>query len=115
MSFLSPEQIRSVRIKGSKVVNIEGLGKELRVLKMSSGAAAGAGLLQEQVKAGVKPNSALLVHMLAHALSDLDGTLLGVEDAQMLFDLLPMEAVVTLVNEVSALMGTAAAEPPLGK
>lgn len=101
MPFLSPEQIRAVRIKGSKLVAIEEIDRSLRVVRLASGAALEAEELQKAVRDGSRKRHELVLFMLEHALADEQGNMLSAQDARTLFDLLPMSVVSKLVNEVA--------------
>ena len=105
MSFLTPEQIRAVRIKGSKIIKPEELDKEIRVIKMSSNSTLVAKDLQTEVNAGKKSQSDLMIYMMENALADLDGNKISHEDAALLFDLLGIDAIGKIISEISSLIG----------
>ena len=105
MSFLSPEQVRAVRVKGSKIIKPDELEKEIRVIKMSSSATLAAKEIQEAVKNKTKSQSELMVFMMENALADLEGNRISHDDALQLFDLLSIEAIGKIVTEISSLIG----------
>lgn len=105
MAFLTPEEIKAIRSKGSKVVRLESIDKDIRLIKMSSSLALEAEELQEDVKSGKKNRSALMLFMMQHACTTLEGEPLTEPDARALFELLPLSDISLMVNEIAALMG----------
>lgn len=105
MAFMTAAEIKAVRCKGSKVVVLEGLDKEVRIIKMAAEAQLASQELQAAVKEGKRAKSDMLRFMLEHALADLEGTPLSAEDAAQIFQLLSMPALSKLVTEIGALIG----------
>lgn len=107
MAFLTAEQIRKVRIKGSTVLKFDALdGLELRVVKMSSGAQLATQDVQKEVAEGKKSQRDFLIFMLKNSCAKMDGELFTDEDANTVFDLLPLEDVTRVVNEAARLIGS---------
>lgn len=105
MSFLTPEQVRDVRIKGSEILKLEELNdKEIRVIKMSSSRQLEAGLLQEARALGKASQADVLLYMLQHSCADMAGNPLTADDARTLFDVLSLSTVTMLVNKATALI-----------
>lgn len=105
MPLFTQEQIRNIRLKGSRLLAISAIDKAVRVVRMSSTRALEAGELQAAVKAGTRRQSELVVFMMTHAIADEAGNMLTPEDAATLCDLLPvgeLTRIVDVVNEVMA-------------
>lgn len=113
MSFITPEQVRAIRMKGSNVVKLEELDKEIRVIKMSSGGALEAAEITELVKVGKKTNRDVLLFLISNACADLEGNLISYDDAVVLFNVLPMASLSKLIDEVNKLMGGSPLTPAL--
>lgn len=105
MAFMTPAEIKAVRLKGSKVVTIEALGKEVRIIKMASAAQMKSAELNEEVRAGRKKTTDTFLFLLEHGLSDLEGNPLTADDAKTIFELLPQSGLLSLVKEISTLIG----------
>lgn len=107
MAFLTKEQIRKVRIKGSVVKKFAALDdKELRIVKMSSSAQLETQQIQKKVAEGKLSNKDFLIFMVQNACADMEGDLFSEEDARGVFDLLPLEDVTAIVNEAAKLIGS---------
>ena len=104
MAFITPEQVKAVRLKGSKLITLESIDRSVRVVKMASGRALESGELNAEVKSGKRRQSELMLFLLEHACADEAGNMLTHDDAATLFDILPMNELVTIVNEVNALL-----------
>lgn len=105
-AFLTPEQIRKVRIKGSTVMKFEALDdKELRIVKMSSSAQLETQEIQKKVRDGKLTNKDFLIFMVKNACASMEGDLFTDEDATGVFDLLPLEEITRIVNEAARLIG----------
>jgi hypothetical protein len=109
--FLTAEQIRKVRLNGSKQVAIDGTDKPLRLIKLSGAAALEVGEIQKAVEKGERTRKEMFLFLLAHAFTDDSGEPLTAEDAEMLFDLLPIQTISNLVNQVTASINAAAEKP----
>lgn len=111
MAFLTPEQIRAVRIKGSKIVMLAGIEKEIRIIKMSSGKAIESQELQQEIRQGKKSQSDMIRFMFENTLAEIDGTPITQEDAVVLFNLLPVDGLSNLVLEINQLINVPSKEP----
>lgn len=98
MAFMTPDAIKAVRIKDSKVITIERIGKEVRIIQMSAEAQDLSAALHEQINAGARPKRDAIIFMFEHALAELDGTPLTAEDAKLIFSLLDIPSVTALTN-----------------
>ncbi len=105
-AFLTPDQIRKVRIKGSTVMKFAELDdKELRIVKMSSSAQLETQQIQKQVRDGNLSNKDFLIFMVKNSCANMEGDLFSEDDALGVFDLLPLDAVTRIVNEAAQLIG----------
>lgn len=103
MPFLTAEQVKAVRLKNSKVIPIEGLdGRSIRLLRLSSSAAFLMRELRKQIADGTKTDKDLFLALLEHGCADEEGTPLTAEDAQQLFEVLPVDEIKNLVTDISA-------------
>lgn len=106
MSFITAEQVRAVRMKGSKTVHLDELDKDILVVKMSSSKSLVAGDLSAEAKKGDSAKKAeFMVFMFEHGLADTSGVPLTHEDAVTLFDILPIETTMKLLSTIGSLTG----------
>ena len=101
MPFLTQEQVRAVRLKGSTVVPVDRLGKGIRVALVSGSRAF---QLRELQQAAAKERD-VFVFMLQAACVDDDGNPFAREDAEQIFDLLTMDELASIVSEVTKSLG----------
>lgn len=103
MSFLTAEQVKAVRLKDSKLIPIAGVeGKSIRLLRMSSSAALQMRELRTQIANGTKTDKDLFLLLLEQGCADETGTPLTGEDAQQLFEVLPIDELSKLVADITA-------------
>jgi hypothetical protein len=128
MAFLTPEQIKAVRVKGSTKHELERLGKAVLIVHMSADAALEMRAFQKKMgtpdqvaDSGAKTQRDLFVHMLTQAIATEDGELLGKADAELLLRTLNMGEVTRLIDAVNKLLsealgdsGKAAGNPAAG-
>lgn len=106
-AFLTPEQIRKIRIKGSTVMKFASLDdKELRVVKMSSGAQLESQSIQKDVAEKKLRQKDFLIFMIKNSCAQMDGELFTDEDAEGVFDILPVDDVILIVNEAARLIAS---------
>lgn len=105
MAFITPEQARAVRLKGSRVIRVDELDRDLRLLKLSGAAAMKAEALQAEVTEGKKTKLDLFEFLFQHAYADEHGVPLTHDDAQTLTGLLSLEALTRLLDELNASIG----------
>lgn len=113
MAFLTPEQIREVRCKGSRLIAVDEIGKSLRLLKMSGACATKAEEFQTEVEAGKRKKTDLFHFMLQNVCADEAGNLLTPDDATTLVELLSLESLTKLLAEINDFLSIKA--PTLGK
>lgn len=106
MPFLTEEQVRAVRLKGSETIKLERLEKSIRVVLVSGNKAFEIRELQSLTDAKTpKGQRAIFMFMLEAACADDEGNLFTHADAEQLFDVLSLEEVTQLVNKVSDTLG----------
>lgn len=105
MAFMSPAEVKAVRLRGSKPIIIEGLNKEARIIKMGADAQNRSAELQAEIAAGKRPRNDSILFMFENALAEPDGTPLTADDAVQLFKLLDLPELTKLVNDIAAHMG----------
>jgi hypothetical protein len=111
MAFLTPEQIKAVRVKGSTKHLLERLEKTVLIVHMSADAALEMREFQKKGDASdQKSQRALFVHMLTQAIATEDGDLLPKSDAELLLKTLNMGEITKLINKVNELLGEALGE-----
>lgn len=103
MAFMTPAEIKAVRLKDSKVVTV--LGKQVRVIQMASAAQMKSAELNQEILAGRKKTSDSFLFFLEHGLSNLEGDRFTAEDAAIIYELLPQPELISLVEEITALVG----------
>jgi predicted polyphosphate/ATP-dependent NAD kinase len=96
MSFITPEKVREIRLRGAKDLEIDGLDTKFKLVKLSAKAGEQLIELQEQVKAGKISPVAVAGFTLQHAVATPEGDLLSHEDADQLMSVLSLEAVMKL-------------------
>lgn len=107
MPFLTRDQIRKVRIKGSKVMKFDALdGAELRIVKMSSSAQLQAQEIQKSVADGKLSTRDFLLFVVKNVCADINGDLLSESEATDVFDLLPLNDITSIVNESAAMISS---------
>jgi hypothetical protein len=104
--FLSAEDLKAVRLKGSKVIELAGLSKKIRLTKLTGAAALELPKLQDKIKAGQADQIELFKFLLSKSCTDEAGEYrLTAEDAQVLVDELPYETVTSIVNQITEELG----------
>jgi hypothetical protein len=111
MPFLTPEQVKAVRLNKSKVVPIEGTDKNLRLVRFSSSAAIEFSVIQADVAAGKTEQKELFLYMLEHGCTDEAGEPLSKEDAQQLLDLLPLDTFLGFMADIKKAAELPKADP----
>ncbi len=110
MAFLSADEMRSIRLRGSIQVSIEGISKSIRVVKMSAARQLEMVVKQGKLKAtatasdGMDPAGQrdLFLWMMESACTDDLGNPFTKEDASQLFELLQLGEITDLVEKISA-------------
>lgn len=98
MPFLTPEQVRKVRLKDSVLIELPRLEKKLLVVKISAAKANAIADVRD------KGSAAYFMFTVEACCADESGELLTKEDAEQLFDLLSLEEVVDLMKRVTAVL-----------
>lgn len=105
MAFMTPEQMAEVRLRNSKPVLIEELGRTIRIVKLSAAKAVEAQQLQSDASAlkGQGPAlRALMLFMLQAACADEHGKMLDLESAEQILELVPLDSMLKLLGEINA-------------
>lgn len=104
--FLTPEQVRAIRLKGAEDYPLERIGKTLKVIPVSGSKA----MEIRERQAELDPNTPrgqreLFLFLLAAACADETGDALTADDAATLLDVLSIEEVSALINRVGKSLG----------
>lgn len=117
MAFLTPEQQKAVRIKGSTKHTLERLEKSVLIVHMSADAALEMREFQKKKEGAEgmdrKTQRELFLHMLTNAIATEEGDLFGKPDAELLLKTLNMGEVTALIDRVNKMLGESLGE--LGK
>ena len=117
MPFLTEAEIKALRIRDSKVITIQSIQKEVRLIKVRAEAQNRSLELHEEIKAGKRPSTDAILFLFENGLAQLDGTPLTAEDARVIFSFLELDELTTLANTIgdnlrSHVKGKQSAEPP---
>lgn len=114
MAFLSPEKMREIKARGSKIVHLEEIGQDLRLLKMSATSTLQADELQSAIKRGEKRNEDFFRFLFENVCADgQTGEKLSAQDVADLMSTLSLDGFTKLLNEVTAFISQGV--PNLGK
>ena len=98
MSFLTKEEIASIRAKNSRKFFVEEFGKEILLIKPSAQKSLEIGELQEKLKEGKITRADFMVFMLGTMCATLDGKMFDAETSKMVLEVISIESLNKLVR-----------------